>query len=160
MARFLLILAACVVVFSSVTSSFAEMPMQDTARDVLCKIFFEDPEAFENEDTEKCDCIPFGTVEVCQCFDGGRQALTPNGQPCLRDPDTEDPRHVKPLNAPQTENHAKENLKTVPVRHSGRVYLKTVTPDGKPHSLSYMNGDALDIVCPPGFGVEELKPVM
>lgn len=165
MARFLLILLACFIAFFPVKSTLADTPAPDVARDALCKIFFEDPEAFENEDTEKCDCIPFGTVEVCQCFDGGRQALTPSGQPCLRDPNAEDPRQVKPLDPPHRQDHAqgdykKEDLKTMPVRHSGRVYLKTVTPDGKPHSLAHMNGDELDIVCPPGFGVEELKPVM
>lgn len=138
---------------------------QGADRDALCKIFFENPEAFENEETEKCDCIPFGTVEVCHCFDNGRQALTPNGQPCLRDPDAADPRQVKPLERPQTEDAAGEDFKdgdfkTMPVRHSGRVYLKTVTPDGRPRSLSRINGDELDIICPPGFGVEELKPVM
>jgi hypothetical protein len=160
MTRFLFILAACLFVFLFVTAASAEDTAPAVARDVLCKIFFEDPEAFENEDIEKCDCIPFGTVEVCQCFDGGRQALTPNGQPCLRDPAAEDPRRVKPLERPDLDNRTGGDFKTVPVRHSGRVYLKTVTPDGKPHSLSRMDGDALDIVCPPGFGVEELKPVM
>ena len=154
-----------VAVFCAVFS--LQVAAQDVPRDPLCKIFFENPESFENEETEKCDCIPFGTVEVCHCFDNGRQALTPNGQPCLRDPDAADPRRVKPLERPDADaedtadgNFKGGDFKTLPVRHNGRVYLKTVTPDGKPRSLSRINGDALDIICPPGFGVEELKPVM
>lgn len=154
MTRYIFILAACFVIYFPVKTVLAD----NTPRDPLCKIFFENPESFENEETEKCDCIPFGTVEVCHCFDNGRQALTPNGQPCLRDPDAADPRHVKPLQQP--DDRMDGDFKTMPVRHSDRVYLKTVTPDGKPRSLSRINGDELDIICPPGFGVEELKPVM
>jgi len=163
MTRGIFILAVCLFVILPVNPVFAQDAVPDMARRALCKIFFETPEAFENEETEECDCIPYGTVAVCNCFDSGRQALTANGQPCLRDPTVEDPRHVKPLKPEEKtegEQAAEAGLKTAPVRHSGRVYLKTLKPDGSPHSLSRIDGEELDIICPPGFGAEDLKPVM